>query len=125
MGPRVKKSLRLGGIVVLALGVGALTSFFALTRTRVGQGLVLANVLQRVEGAVNGRIVVSGIHSTGLHKGATLLGVSVGAPDGSRLVAADSLQAEDSVRGRRAGRVPRGGCSCRVRCRGVGAGCAA
>ena len=85
-------------MVMLAIGAGAMSTFFLLTRTNVGQAIVLEAALRRVEGAVNGEIVVSGIRSTGLHRGAKLVGVRVNAPDGSPLLAADSLEAEYSVR---------------------------
>ena len=91
--------MRLTAIVLLAIGAGALSTFFLLTRTTVGQALVLEAVLQRVEGAVNGEILVSGIRSTGLHRGAKLVGVRVNAPDGSPLLVVDSLEAEYSVGG--------------------------
>ena len=94
---RARKSAKLGAIVLLALGAGGMATFFLLTRTAVGQALVLEAVLKRVEGAVNGEILVSGIRSTGLHRGARLVGVRVYAPDGSPLLAADSLEAEYSV----------------------------
>ena len=74
-----------------------MTTFFLLTRTSVGQALVLEAALRRVEGVVNGEILVSGIRSTGLHRGARLVGVRVNAPDGSPLLAADSLEAEYSI----------------------------
>ncbi len=92
------KALWIGGIVILATGAGAMSTFFLLTRTSVGQTIVLAAALRRVEREVTGEIVVSGIRSTGLHRGARLVGVRVTAPDGSSLLAADSLEAEYSLR---------------------------
>ncbi len=94
---RARKPARMGAVVVLALGAGAMSSFFLLTRTSVGQALVLEAALRKVEGVVNGEIVVSGIRSTGLHRGTRLVGVQVNAPDGSPLLVADSLEAEYSV----------------------------
>ncbi len=94
---RMRKPFRLGAIVLLALGAGAISSFFILTRTSVGQALVLEAALQRVEGVVNGEILVSGIRSAGLHRGARLVGVQVNAPDGSPLLVADSVEAEYSI----------------------------
>ncbi len=94
---RAKKSVRLGAIIGLALGAGAMSAFFLLTRTTVGQAFVLEAALSRVERVVNGEILVSGIRSTGLHRGARLVGVQVNAPDGSPLLLADSLEAEYSV----------------------------
>ena len=90
--------MRVGAIVLLATGAGAVSTFFLLTRTTVGQAIVLEAVLKRVEGAVNGEILVSGIRSTGLHRGAKLVGVRVNAPDGSPLLVVDSLEAEYAIR---------------------------
>ncbi len=94
---RARKSVRLAAIVLLATGAGALSTFFLLTRTTVGQALVVEAVLKRVEGVVNGEILVSGIRSTGLHRGAKLVGVQVNAPDGSPVLVVDSLEAEYSI----------------------------
>ena len=47
---RARKSVRLAAIVLLATGAGALSTFFLLTRTTVGQALVVEAVLKRVEG---------------------------------------------------------------------------
>ena len=94
---RLKKTLRLGAAVALSVGVGALSIFFLLPRTTTGQALVLEAALKRVEQMVNGEILVSGIRSDGLHRGAKLVGVQVNAPDGTPLLAADSLEAEYSM----------------------------
>ena len=94
---RATKLVRLGAVVLLALAVGATSTVLLLTRTTVGQAIVLEAALRRVEGVVNGEILVSGIRSTGLHRGVRLVGVQVMAPDGSPLLVADSLEAEYSV----------------------------
>ena len=96
---RSRAPLRIGGIVILALAGGAISTFFLLTRTSVGQAILLEAALRRVERELNGEILVSGIRSSGLHRGARLMGVRVNAPDGTPLLAADSLEAEYSMRG--------------------------
>lgn len=94
---RLRKAFRLGAAVGVSVGVGALSAFFLLTRTTTGQAWLLEEALQRIEKVVNGEILVSGIRSDGLHRGARLVGVRVNAPDGTPLLAADSLEAEYSV----------------------------
>ena len=96
---RGRAPLRIAGIVILALAGGAISTFLLLTRTSVGQAILLEAALRRVEREINGEILVSGIRSSGLHRGARLLGVRVNAPDGTPLLAADSLEAEYSMRG--------------------------
>ena len=93
-----KKVFGVGAAVLLALAVGAFSSLLLLTRTSAGQALVLERVLERIDGVVNGEIVVSGLRSSGLHRGARLVGLRVRAPDGTALMTADSVEVEYSLR---------------------------
>ena len=74
---RARKVLKIVAGVLLTLGVGAIAGVFVLTRTSVGQVFVVEQVLRRLEGTLNGEIVISGLRSPGLHRAATLLGVRV------------------------------------------------
>ena len=95
---RARKVLKIVAGVLLTLGVGAIAGVFILTRTSVGQVFVVEQVLRRLEGTLNGEIVISGLRSPGLHRAATLLGVRVTAADGDQILAVDSVDAEYSVR---------------------------
>ena len=93
-----KRVLMIGAGLLVTLGLGAVAGVVLLTRTSAGQAFVVEQVLRRLEGSLNGEIVVSGLRSPGLHRGARLLGVTVKAPDGSPLLAVDSVEAEYSIR---------------------------
>lgn len=93
-----KRVLGIGGAILLAAVVGALAGLVLLTRTNAGQALVLERVLARIDGVVNGEIVVSGLRSAGLHRGARLVGLQVRAPDGTSIMTADSVEVEYSLR---------------------------
>ena len=95
---RARKVLKIVAGVLLTLGVGAIAGVFILTRTSVGQVFVVEQVLRRLEGTLNGEIVISGLRSPGLHRAATLLGVRVTAADGDQILAVDSVDAEYSIR---------------------------
>jgi translocation and assembly module TamB len=96
---RFKATMRLGLIVVGALGVGAVGAFLGLTRTQVGQTLVVNQVLKRVEGGLRGQVVFGGVHSgEGLHRQAILVDVGVTDEFGLQVFSADSLSASYSVR---------------------------
>ncbi len=84
--------------VLVTLGLGAVGGLVLLTSTSVGQAFVVERVLRRIEGNLNGEIVISGLHSPGLHRAATLLGVRVAAADGGQVLAMDSVEAQYSVR---------------------------
>ena len=71
---RVGKALKIVAGVLLTLGVGAIGGVLVLTRTSLGQVFVMEQVLRRLEGTLNGEIVISGLRSPGLHRAATLLG---------------------------------------------------
>ena len=88
----------IGAGVLVTLGLGAVGGVVLLTRTSVGQAFVVERVLRRIEGSLNGEIVISGLHSPGLHRAATLLGVRVTAADGGQVLAIDSVEAQYSVR---------------------------
>jgi hypothetical protein len=95
---RVRKALKIGAGVLLILVLGAIVGVVVLTRSSIGQAWVVEQVLRRIEGSLNGEIVVSGLRSPGLHRGARLLGVRVTAADGGPILVVDSVQAEYSVR---------------------------
>ena len=84
--------------VLVTLGLGAMVGVILLIRTSAGQAFVVERVLRRLEGNLNGEIVISGLRSPGLHRGARVLGLRVLAPDGTPLLAVDSVEAEYSVR---------------------------
>jgi len=101
---RLKVRLRLAMIVMAAIIVGAAGAFLALTRTEVGQTLVLKEVLRRTEGGLRGQVVFGSVHSVGgLHRQATLVDVEVNDETGVRVFSADSISASYSVRGLIAG----------------------
>jgi translocation and assembly module TamB len=95
---RVRKALKIGAGVLLILVLGAIVGVVVLTRSSIGQAWVVEQVLRRIEGSLNGEIVVSGLRSPGLHRGARLLGVRVTAADGGPILVVDSVQAEYSAR---------------------------
>ena len=95
---RLRKVLLIGAGLLVILGLGALAGVLVLTWTSAGQAFVVEQVLRRLEGNFNGEIVVSGLRSPGLHRGARLLGLQVLAPDGSPLLAVDSVEAQYSIR---------------------------
>ena len=84
--------------VLMTLGVGAIAGVVILTLTSAGQTFVMEQALRRIEGTLNGEITVSGLRSPGLHRGVRLLGLRLAAPDGSSLLAVDSVDAEYSLR---------------------------
>ena len=84
--------------VVMTLGVGAIAGVVSLTLTSAGQAFLMEQALRRIEGILNGEITVSGLRSPGLHRGVRLLGLRLAAPDGSSLLAVDSVDAEYSLR---------------------------
>ncbi len=94
---RVGKALKIVAGVLLTLGVGAIGGVFVLTRTSLGQVFVMEQALKRIEGSFNGEISISSLRSPGLHRAATLLGVRVTGPDGSQILAVDSVEAEYSI----------------------------
>ena len=96
--PRARKALTIGAGVLLILVLGAIVGVVVLTRSIIGQAWVVEQVLQRIEGSLNGEIVVSGLRSQGLHRGARLLGVQVTGADGGPILEVDSVQAEYSIR---------------------------
>jgi len=96
--PRVRKALKIVAGVLVILVLGAIGGVVVLTRSRIGQAFVVEQVLRRIEGSLNGEIVVSGLRSPGLHRGARLLGVRVTGADGGPILAVDSVQAEYSIR---------------------------
>ena len=81
----------IGASILVTLGLGALGGVVLLTWTSGGQAFVVERVLRRLEGNLNGEIVISGLRSPGLHRGARLLGLRILAPDGSPLLAVDSV----------------------------------
>ena len=95
---RAKKALTIGTGVLLAIGMGAFAGFVVLTRTSIGQAFVVEQVLRRIEGTLNGEIVVSSLRSGGLDRGVRLLGVRIMAADGAPILAVDSVEAEYSIR---------------------------
>ena len=95
---RARKALKIVAGVLLTLALGAIAGVLVLTRTNVGQVFAVEQVLRRLEGTLNGEIVISGLRSPGLHRAATLLGVRVTAADGGQILAVDSVEAEYSVR---------------------------
>ena len=95
---RLRRFLRYGGAAAIALVVGGAGSFLFLTRTATGQTLVLRQILQRIEGVVNGEIQVARITSPRLLGEATLHGVRISTPDGRPFFQVDSLTAEYSMR---------------------------
>ena len=95
---RPRKVLTVVAGVLVTLALGAIAGVFILTRTSVGQVFVVEQVLLRLEGTLNGEIVISGLRSPGLHRAATLLGVRVTAADGGQILAVDSVEAEYSIR---------------------------
>ena len=88
----------IGASILVTLGLGALGGVVLLTWTSGGQAFVVERVLRRLEGNLNGEIVISGLRSPGLHRGARLLGLRILAPDGSPLLAVDSVDAVYSIR---------------------------
>ena len=88
----------IGASILVTLGLGALGGVVLLTWTSGGQAFVVERVLRRLEGNLNGEIVISGLRSPGLHRGARLLGLRILAPDGSPLLAMDSVDAAYSIR---------------------------
>ena len=95
--PRVRKALKIGAGVLLILVLGAIVAIAFLTRSNIGQAFVVEQVLRRIEGTLNGEIVISGLRSEGLHRGARLLEVQVTAEDGGPILAVDSVEAEYSI----------------------------
>lgn len=96
--PRARKALKIGAGILVILVLGAVVSIVVLTRSSFGQAFVVEQVLRRIEGNLNGEIVISGLRSEGLHRGAHLLGVRVTAADGGPILAVDSVEAEYSIR---------------------------
>ena len=94
---RARKALKILAGALLTLGVGAIGGVLILTRTSLGQVFVMEQALKRIEGSFNGEITISGLRSPGLHRAATLLGVRVTGPDGSQILAVDSVAAEYSI----------------------------
>ncbi len=94
---RVGKVLKIVAGVLLTLGVGAIGGVLVLTRTSLGQVFVMEQALKRIEGSFNGEITISSLRSPGLHRAAVLLGVRVTGPDGSQILAVDSVEAEYSI----------------------------
>ena len=88
----------IGSALLITLGLGAIAGFVVVANTSFGQAWFVELVLRRLEGNINGEIVVSGLRSPGLHRGARLLGVQVFAPDSSVILAVDSVEAEYSIR---------------------------
>ena len=95
---RFRRFLRYGGVAAVALIVGGVGSFLFLTRTATGQTFVLRQILQRLDGVVNGEIQVARITSPRLLREATLHGVRISTHHGRPLFQVDSLTAEYSVR---------------------------
>ncbi len=95
---RFRRFLRYGGIAAVALLVGGVGSFLFLTRTATGQTFVLRQILQRLDGVVNGEIQVARITSPRLLREATLHGVRISTRDGRPFFQVDSLTVEYSVR---------------------------
>ncbi len=95
---RFRRFLRYGGVAAVALLVGGAGSFLFLTRTATGQTFVLKQILQRLDGVVNGEIQVARITSPRLLREATLHGVRISTRDGGPFFQVDSLTAEYSVR---------------------------
>ncbi len=95
---KIWKALKVGTGVLVVLVLGAIVGVVALTRSSIGQAFVVEQVLQRIEGTLNGEIVVSGLRSQGLHRGARLLDVRVTGADGGSILAVDSVDAQYSIR---------------------------
>ena len=95
---RVGKALKIAAGLLVTLALGAVVGVVLLLFTSAGQALVVEQVLRRIEGSLNGEIVISGLRSPGLHRAATLLGVRVTAADGGQILAVDSVAAEYSIR---------------------------
>ena len=85
---------------VLGWAVGALLAtllllvavFLFVDRTRRGQSLVLDEVIDLLEGAINAEITYEGVRSSELTRGATLFGVRVTGLDGRPFLVVDSLR---------------------------------
>ncbi len=95
---RALKVLKLLAGVLVALGVGAAGAVSLLVFTTAGNSFVVERVLRRIEGTINGEIVVSGLRSPRLDRGARLLGVQVMGPAGDTILAVDSIDAAYSIR---------------------------
>ena len=95
---RVRKVLMIGVGFLATLVLGAVGGLLLVVRTNAGQAFVVEQVLRRLEGTFNGEIVVSGLRSPGLHRGARILGLEVFLPDGSPVLSVDSVEAEYSIR---------------------------
>ncbi|GMR12343.1 MAG: hypothetical protein BMS9Abin29_0532 [Gemmatimonadota bacterium] len=95
---RLRRFVRYGGVAAAALLIGGVGTFLFLTRTATGQTMVLRQILQRLDGVVNGEIQVARITSPRLLREATLHGVRISTPEGRPFFQVDSLTAEYSVR---------------------------
>lgn len=87
---------RLAGWVLAAfatIGVAALVAVVVLTRTQVGQQLLLRRVLSRLESSVDGQLAVGGIHSPSVLGEVTLTAVGIRDARGRSLLSADSVRA--------------------------------
>ena len=95
---RASKVLKIVAGVLITLAVGAIAGVLILTWTSAGQAFVMEQAFRRIEGTLNGEITISGLRSPGLHRGVRLLGLRLVAPDGSSILAVDSVEAEYSIR---------------------------
>ena len=95
---RAWKAVKLLAGVFVTLGLGAIGGVLLIVYTSVGNSFVVERVLQRLEGNLNGEIVISGLRSPRLDRATRLLGVQVMGPDGDLMLAVDSVDAEYSIR---------------------------
>jgi autotransporter translocation and assembly factor TamB len=89
-----------GGItLVILLGVGILlaSASLVLTRTRLGQEVVLRQTLSLIAGELNGRLDVGLVRSRQLLLGGTFVDVAFSDPDGRPFLVADSIEVSYSV----------------------------
>ena len=93
-----KGALKIATGLLVTSALGIMVSVVLLVFTNAGQAFVVEQVLRRIEGRLNGEILISGLRSPGLHRAATLLGVQVSAPNGDQILAVDSIEAEYSIR---------------------------
>ena len=95
---RAIKALKIASGLLVTLTLGAIVGVYLLTRTSVGQAFLMEQTLRRIEGTLNGEIVISGLRAPRLDRAARLLGVRVMDADGAQILAVDSVEAEYSIR---------------------------
>lgn len=95
---RIRRSLKWTLVAVATALAVVLGLLIFLTETHTGQTYVLEKVLERLEGAIDGRITVEDIRSEGLASGAVLHGVRVTSPAEEPFFYADSVLLRYSLR---------------------------